>query len=81
MAIECTASNLATLSKCLNGLTPVQMASIQTYLLCQLSGGGSGIGGVTSGVGPPVAAPSGSTGIYFDTATGVQYNYYSGAWH
>ncbi len=83
MAIECTANNLATLSSCFVGLSSVQQAAIQTYLLCQLGGGGGGggISGVTSGVGPPVAAPVGSAGVYFDTLTGVQYNYYSGSWH
>jgi len=45
------------------------------------SSGGGGSGSVLSGVGAPVADPGVSAAIYFDTATGVQYNFYSGAWH
>jgi len=44
-------------------------------------GGGSGSGSVLSGAGAPVADPGVSAAIYFDENTGVQYNWYSGAWH
>jgi hypothetical protein len=55
---------------------------LELALLSRISGGGgAATGGITFGVGPPVAAPLAGVGIYFDTASGVQYNYYSGAWH
>jgi hypothetical protein len=44
---------------------------IQTQLLCLLvTGGGTGGGGATCGSGAPVAAPSGTCGLYYDNDSG-----------
>ena len=60
---------------------PIKLLQIIAQLQCELASSASSSGSVLSGVGPPVAAPAGTAAIYFDTLTGVQYNYYSGAWH
>jgi len=62
----------------------VQSGDLPLLLLGAVSGitgGGSGGSGVTCGSGPPVAAPSGTCGIYIDTDDGTTYKYYLGAWH
>lgn len=57
--------------------------ALQLALLADIasSGSGSSGGNVTSGIGAPTFTPTTSAAIYFDENTGVQYNYYSGAWH
>lgn len=44
------------------------------------SGGGGG-GVVFAGAGAPAFSPAATSAVYFDTSTGTQYNWYSGAWH
>lgn len=41
-------------------------------------------GGITSGAGAPTSTPSSGSGIYIQTDSvppGLQWEYYSGAWH
>ena len=45
-----------------------------------IAGGGSGGSGVTCGVGDPVAAPSGSCGLYYDTTNGDLWKWNGAAW-
>lgn len=45
-----------------------------------IASGGSG-SSTPCGSGPPVAAPSGTCGLYIDTDDGTLYEYYNGAWH
>jgi hypothetical protein len=57
---------------------------ILLQLLCNMSEGGIGNVDIKSGNyggNAPTWIPSGDTGIAFDTSTGDQWNYYSGAWH
>jgi len=70
-------------AKCYLCLGITMAEALQLALLADIAnGGGSGAStNITSGVGPPVAAPSTSPAIYFDENTGAQYNYYGGAWH
>lgn len=54
-------------------------------LLCNLTGGSSGgsfalYSGNYSG-GQPTVTPTATTALAFDTSTGTQWNWYSGAWH
>ncbi|MFA7243463.1 MAG: hypothetical protein WC091_25430 [Sulfuricellaceae bacterium] len=62
---------------------PIQLLQLIAQLVCEAAegGGGGGSAYVISGVGAPVADPGVTAAIYFDTATGVQYNFYSGSWH
>jgi hypothetical protein len=59
--------------------------ALELQLLCEISeGGGGGGGGIYSGNysgGQPNFTPSETTAIAFDTSTGAQWSYYSGAWH
>lgn len=53
------------------------------YLLDQIVTGGGGGGGsdsVTCGAVPPVAAPAGACGIYYDTVTQALYIWDGAAW-
>lgn len=60
----------------------IQLLRLIAQLTCEAAeGGASAAAAVSSGSGAPVADPGVSTAIYFDTDTGVQYNFYSGAWH
>lgn len=43
--------------------------------------GGASVLCANLGGGAPMAPPAGSCAIEFDTSTGTQWNYYSGAWH
>lgn len=49
----------------------------------EAGGGGGGLQYVFSGIGDPtgVVTPTATAAIYFDTSTGVQWNWYSGSWH
>lgn len=82
------ACNLETLQQqlCDSGIGKVsdqnQLLQIIAQLICDgAGGGGGGSGSVLSGVGAPVADPGVDAAIYFDTATGVQYNWFSDSWH
>ena len=60
----------------------IQPGDLPYLLLGQIAsggGGGSG-GGVTCGSGVPVAAPSGSCGLYYDTDTAIIYQWDGAAW-
>jgi len=60
----------------------IQIALLQQIALAPSSGGGGGSGGnVTAGVGPPTSTPTTAAAIYFDTNTGVQYDWYLDVWH
>ncbi len=76
------AQTLASEANCLLCyLTPGMVPYAILQAIRGISGGGGSGGGVTCGAGAPVAAPSGTCGIYIDTGTGTLYEYYSGAWH
>lgn len=58
---------------CFACLDARQMQIVELQFLCNIageSGGGGGIGGVTSGVGAPVAPPVSGNGFYLDTSNG-----------
>jgi hypothetical protein len=62
-------------------LTLMQLALLQQIATAPASGGGGSGGNVTAGVGPPAFTPTSAAAIYFDTSTGAQWDWYSGAWH
>lgn len=69
-------------AKCYACLSPGMWQLLELGLLQQIvdaGGGGSG-GGVTCGSGVPVAAPSGSCGLYYDNDTGIIYQWNGAAW-
>lgn len=74
---------MVTAAKCMTCVPRSMWEQVELYLLCLAAGGGgaSGESGVTSGSGAPVAAPSGTCGLYIDTDNGLLYTYYLGAWH
>ena len=80
--VPMTTQELISESNCLLCLvSPGMLPYLMITALRQISSGGGGSGGVTCGVGAPVAAPSGTCALYIDTSTGALYHYYSGAWH
>ena len=79
--MACNSTTLKT-NACTNGFAQaasdeVLFRALMLQLLCNLSTGGN----VTSGVGNPTSSPTSDAAIYFDTSTGAQWNWYSGAWH
>jgi hypothetical protein len=77
---------LLTNAKCYLCLGITLAEALQLALLDQISsggGGGGGVGSVLSGHGSPIGVviPTTDTAIYFDEDTGIQYNYFAGAWH
>ena len=77
---------LFTQAKCYLCLGITMAEALQLALLAQIVDNGGGGGGgisVLSGSGSPVGVitPTTDAAIYFDEDTGVQYNYFSGAWH
>jgi hypothetical protein len=78
------AQTLLSEAKCYICLGVSLAEALELALLAQIVNGGGGGGGgtsVTSGAGAPAFVPTTSVAIYFDENTGVQYNWYSGAWH
>lgn len=84
MAVSCDASDLSSLAKCLGGLSDLDLMRIEVYLLCQIvnngGGGGGGSSGVTCGLVDPVAAPTGSCGLYLNQSTGSLWGWDGSAW-
>jgi len=60
---------------------PILLLQIIAQLSCEVSSAAASSGGVTAGVGAPSSTPTTDAAIYFDTATGVQYNWFSNSWH
>lgn len=55
---------------------------MELALLAQIvAAGGGGGGAVSCGAADPVAAPSGTCGVYVNTTSGQIFWFYSGAWH
>lgn len=80
---DCSAQNLVNQATCF--LTCVNAGAadaIIIYLLCQIASGSSsgGGGGATCGTSDPVAAPSGSCGIYYRTDSGAFWYWSGSAW-
>ena len=72
-------------AKCLQCLSKKELQAVTAQLLCNIYAAGAGPGGglqyVFSEVGPPVGVvPVATAAIYFDTATGVQYNWFLNSW-
>lgn len=75
-------------SACSNGLAQaaqneVQARALILQLLCEISRGANSsaiYSGDYGGI-APVIVPTVATAIAFDTVTGTQWNWYSGAWH
>jgi hypothetical protein len=82
--MTCDPPTLLSNAKCLMCLEPWQLDAIAIYLLCQiLANGGTGGGGgsgVTCGIVDPVAAPTGSCGIYYRTDTGKMWVWDGAVW-
>lgn len=72
--VSCDPQTLLEAAKCLGCLTEGQLEMVEVYLLCQIvsaGGTGGGGGGATCGTTDPVAAPTGSCGIYYQLASGT----------
>lgn len=66
--VPATTQELVTEANCLMcAVPPGMLPYLMITALRNIAGGGGGIGGVTCGSGDPVAAPSGSCGLYVDT--------------
>jgi hypothetical protein len=78
----CDVNTLMESAKCFDCLSEFQLAMLQAQLLCEIqAGGGTGGGsGVTCGVVNPVAAPTGTCGIYYRTDTGSIWLWDGAAW-
>lgn len=69
-------------AKCYMCLGVTLAEALELALLDQISSGGAAVSTqVTSGHGPPTSTPITNEAIYFDKDTGIQYNWYDGAWH
>lgn len=67
--------------KCYTCLSPGIWMLLELALLQQIAnGGGAGGGGVTCGAADPVAAPSGTCGMYFRTDTQTLWAWDGAAW-
>ena len=77
--MACDAQTLVNQAACVEQCVPVgMMPAVEIALLCQIAssssgigGGGSGGSGVTCGDVAPVAAPTGSCGLYYQRNTGA----------
>ena len=82
---ECSATELMEEGKCFQCLSQKELQMVIAQLLCNLSDSTetNPLNKVFSGVGNPtgVVTPTALEAIYFDTSTGVQYNWYSATWH
>ncbi len=76
-----TASELMAQIACLK--CGIQPGDVPFLILGAIAngGGGGGSSATSCGVGPPVAAPSGTCALYIDINDGTLYEYYSGSWH
>lgn len=83
--MACSVTTIKT-NACTSGIgkeaNPIKLLQLIAQLTCEAAVNASAASAaVTSGVGAPVADPGVTTAIYFDTATGVQYNFFGGSWH
>lgn len=83
--MACDAQTLVDAAKCIENCVPAgMMASVEIYLLCQIANngisGGSSSSGVTCGISNPVAAPSGSCGLFYRTDNGAVWVWTGAAW-
>lgn len=81
--ISCDANSLMAAANCIQCLAPGQLQAIEIYLLCQIAtsgAGGGGSSGVTCGVVDPVAAPTGSCGVYYRTDNGAVWVWKGAVW-
>jgi hypothetical protein len=84
--MDCSSQNLVNQANCLMCQIPSGMVdAIEIYLLCQIAssgggGGGGGGAGVTCGAVDPVAAPSGTCGLYYRTDNGGVWIWTGAAW-
>jgi len=71
--MACDKDTLMANANCLMCLEPWQLDAIMVYLLCQIMASGAVGGGtvVTCGDVAPVAAPTGTCGLYYQRNTGV----------
>jgi hypothetical protein len=77
----CDPNTLLEAANCLMCLSPGQLQAIEISLLCQIaSGAGTGGGGATCGIVDPVAAPTGSCGLYYRTDNGAFWAWTGAAW-
>ncbi len=78
---ECSPSALISDAYCLTCTIPREMwPAVKLALLCSIASGGGGLGGITSGVVDPVAAPTGSSALYYRTDTGTLWMWNGVAW-
>ena len=76
-----TPTELAAAAVCYDCIPAGYRLSVIIYLLAQISaGGGAGGGGVTCGATDPVAAPSGSCGVYYNNVSGAFFIWDGAAW-
>lgn len=80
--MDCSAQNLVNQALCLENCIPRGMVQyVELALLCAINNGGSsGGGGATCGTSDPIAAPSGSCGIYYRTDNGGFWYWNGSAW-
>ncbi len=80
---DTSANTLLEATKCYKCLGEAEWRMIELGLLQQIvdgGGGGGGGSGVTCGNGVPVAAPTGSCGLYYDKLTNIIYQWDGAAW-
>lgn len=58
-------------ARCFSCIPPGMLLQALVYLAAQIASGGGTGGAVTCGVADPVAAPSGSCGVFYRTDTGA----------
>jgi hypothetical protein len=76
-----TPSELAAAAVCYDCIPTGYRLSVIVYLLAQIAAGGAaGGGGVTCGAVDPVAAPSGSCALYYNTSSGALFLWDGAAW-
>lgn len=82
--MACDPQTLISEASCLLCTVPPGMwEAIKVSLLCQIAAGGGGGGGgsgVTCGVANPVAAPTGTCGLYYRTDDGSLWKWNGAAW-
>lgn len=77
--MACTPATLVEAAKCFTCFDVAQLQAVELSLLCQiLAGGSGGIGGVSQGVGPPVGAPVGGNGFYWQQSDSSIWAYDAG---
>jgi len=83
---NCNATTLLEEAKCFQCLSKKELQAVVAQLLCNISVDGAGNATITTAqvwaaAGVPAHTPTVTAQVYFDTSTGVQWNWFNGVWN